>query len=110
MVMDGIGNIALAYSLSGTVFPSLALAGRLTTNGMNIMTQGETRLAQRSDSSIGNGQATIFGKAALWGMILPITVHGRVSDIWRSYFTRRIIWEAGQRLAFASPFVTQVRL
>ena len=56
-----------------------------------------------------NAQATVFGKAAFWGLLLPITVHGRVSDIWRSYFTGRIMWEAGQRLAFASPFVTQVR-
>lgn len=56
-----------------------------------------------------NAQATVFAKAAFWGMLLPITVHGRVSDIWRSFFTGRIMWEAGQRLAFASPFVTQVR-
>ncbi|EWM20265.1 Protein of unknown function DUF288 [Nannochloropsis gaditana] len=56
-----------------------------------------------------NAQATIFGKVGFWGMLLPITVHGRVSDIWRSYVTGRIMWEAGQRLAFASPFVTQCR-
>jgi len=42
-------------------------------------------------------------------MLLPVTVHGRVSDIWRSYFTGRIMWEAGQNLAFASPMVTQCR-
>jgi hypothetical protein len=56
-----------------------------------------------------NAQATAFGKAGFWGMLLPITVHGRVSDIWRSYITGMIMWEARQRVAFASPFVTQVR-
>eukprot|EP00518_Triparma_eleuthera_P001291 CAMPEP_0182458630 /NCGR_PEP_ID=MMETSP1319-20130603/3930_1 /TAXON_ID=172717 /ORGANISM="Bolidomonas pacifica, Strain RCC208" /LENGTH=483 /DNA_ID=CAMNT_0024657355 /DNA_START=182 /DNA_END=1633 /DNA_ORIENTATION=- len=56
-----------------------------------------------------NAQATLFGKDAFWGMLLPVTVHGRVSDIWRSYFTSRIMWEAGQHLAFASPMVTQCR-
>ena len=38
-----------------------------------------------------NAQATVFGKTGFWGMLLPITVHGRVSDIWRSYVTGRII-------------------
>ncbi|TFJ83099.1 hypothetical protein NSK_005621 [Nannochloropsis salina CCMP1776] len=56
-----------------------------------------------------NAQATAFGKAGFWGMLLPITVHGRVSDIWRSYITGMIMWEARQRVAFASPFVTQCR-
>lgn len=53
MAMDGVGNIALAYSLSGTtVFPSLALTGRLASDAVNTMTQGETRLAQGSGSLI----------------------------------------------------------
>ena len=35
-----------------------------------------------------NAQATMYAYNALWGLLLPITVHGRVTDIWRSYFTQ----------------------
>ena len=56
-----------------------------------------------------NAQATIFSKRSFWGLVLPTTVHGRVSDIWRSYLVQRIMWELGQRLVFVSPFVTQCR-
>eukprot|EP01065_Artemidia_motanka_P022898 TRINITY_DN2715_c0_g1_i13.p1 TRINITY_DN2715_c0_g1~~TRINITY_DN2715_c0_g1_i13.p1 ORF type:complete len:506 (+),score=117.52 TRINITY_DN2715_c0_g1_i13:63-1580(+) len=56
-----------------------------------------------------NAQACLFRTDALWSLLLPVTVHGRVSDIWRSYFTQRILWWAGLRIAFAAPFVTQYR-
>ena len=29
-----------------------------------------------------NAQATLHEYSAMWGMLLPVTVHGRVSDIW----------------------------
>lgn len=29
-----------------------------------------------------NAQATLHEYGAFWGMLLPVTVHGRVSDIW----------------------------
>lgn len=43
------------------------------------------------------------------GMLLPITVHGRVSDIWRGYFTQRILWDMNYCIAFALPWAIQVR-
>jgi hypothetical protein len=36
-------------------------------------------------------------------------VHGRVSDIWRSYICQKILWHVGSRLAFVSPGVDQIR-
>ena len=42
-------------------------------------------------------------------MLLPITVHGRVSDIWRSFLTQRLLWLVGGSLSFHPPLVTQVR-
>jgi len=56
-----------------------------------------------------NAQATLHMKPAFWGMLLPITVHGRVSDIWRSYFTQRLLWDIGGRLVFREPWVVQYR-
>ena len=56
-----------------------------------------------------NAQATLHSYDALWGLLLPCTVHGRVTDIWRAYFTQRLLWDLGLRLAFAAPWVTQHR-
>ena len=56
-----------------------------------------------------NAQATLWRGSALWGSLLPITVPGRVSDIWRSYVVERLLWEVDRTVAFMSPFVTQYR-
>jgi hypothetical protein len=53
-----------------------------------------------------NAQATLFFKEAFALMLLPVTVHGRVSDIWRSYIAQAVMHCS---LVFASPWVTQVR-
>lgn len=56
-----------------------------------------------------NAQATLFAHRCLWGLLLPASVHGRVSDIWRSYIMQRVMWDIGQGVAFSSPFVVQYR-
>lgn len=56
-----------------------------------------------------NAQATIFAPSAFYGLILPISVSGRVSDIWRSYITSRLVWASGFHVAFTSSFVNQFR-
>eukprot|EP00906_Rhabdomonas_costata_P020517 RCo029880 len=58
-----------------------------------------------------NAQATLHFYEALWGMLLPITVHGRVSDIWRSYVVQRLLWDIGDGsgVVFRPPWVTQIR-
>ncbi len=46
MAMDGSGNIALGYSLSGsTMYPSAYFSGRLVADPLNALPQGETALA-----------------------------------------------------------------
>jgi hypothetical protein len=56
-----------------------------------------------------NAQAQLSMRGALWALLLPVSVHGRVSDIWRAYFAQRLLWDVGLRLAFTPPRVTQVR-
>lgn len=53
-------------------------------------------------------QATLHFPVAFWGMLLPVTVHGRVSDIWRSYFTQVLLPAAGAVASFAPAWVEQV--
>jgi hypothetical protein len=67
-------------------------------------------LPQRGALSPLNAQATLFKYDALWALLLPASVHGRVSDIWRSYLVQRVLWDTrGGRVAVCSPFVTQCR-
>lgn len=56
-----------------------------------------------------NAQATVHAYDALWAALLPRTVAGRVSDIWRSYLAAPIFGRLGLSVAFTPPRVRQVR-
>ena len=56
-----------------------------------------------------NAQAVFVSAPAFFGLLLPITVPGRVSDIWRSYLVTRLLWETNYRVAFTSAIVAQYR-
>ena len=54
-----------------------------------------------------NAQATLVAQPAFWSLLLPVSVHGRVSDIWRSYIGQRLLWDIGMNVAFIAPLVDQ---
>jgi hypothetical protein len=56
-----------------------------------------------------NAQATLFSRQSMWTLYLPTTVHGRVSDIWRSYIAQRLMWDVGQHVMYHDAFVKQTR-
>ena len=57
-----------------------------------------------------NAQATLHFEASFWALLLPVTVHGRVSDIWRSYFAQRLFWDLDLRVGFlARPLVVHAQ-
>ena len=58
-----------------------------------------------------NAQATLWTSPdVFWGLYLPVSVHGRVSDIWRSYIFQRLAKEFCIQVAFSvSPWVEQRR-
>ncbi|KAL3939578.1 MAG: hypothetical protein SGBAC_005725 [Bacillariaceae sp.] len=56
-----------------------------------------------------NAQASIHTQPAFWATLLPTTVPGRVSDIWRSYFAQCIFADSNLRLVFAPPKIEQIR-
>lgn len=57
-----------------------------------------------------NAQATVHLYEAFWGLLLPVTVHGRVSDIWRAYLAQKLMWDIGQVIAFTNPHVVHDRV
>ncbi|XP_064630564.1 uncharacterized protein LOC135489234 [Lineus longissimus] len=56
-----------------------------------------------------NAQATMHAQFAFWGLLLPASVDMRVTDIWRSYFTQRLVWDTDGHIAFGPPYVNQIR-
>jgi hypothetical protein len=56
-----------------------------------------------------NAQATIHTFPALWATVLPSTVPGRVSDIWRSYFAQCLFRDLDLAVVFAPPSIEQIR-
>lgn len=56
-----------------------------------------------------NAQATLWKRRALWCMYLPVGVHGRMSDICRSYVCQTLFWWNDGMVGFHSPTVVQER-
>lgn len=56
-----------------------------------------------------NAQATIHTHKAFWGLLLPFTVPGRVSDIWRGYFAEALFRDLGLSVMFLPPAIVQDR-
>lgn len=56
-----------------------------------------------------NAQATIHTHKALWALLLPFTVPGRVSDIWRGYFAEALFRDLALSVTFLPPAIVQDR-
>jgi len=59
-----------------------------------------------------NAQATLWKGGdldVLALMLLPTTVHGRVSDIWRSYFVQWVFKHTNKRIVFSKAYIVQDR-
>ncbi len=56
-----------------------------------------------------NAQASLHFEKALWGMLIPVSVHPRVADIWRGYTVTRLMWDVDLFLGFSEPLVIQER-
>jgi hypothetical protein len=55
-------------------------------------------------------QATMHMREAFWSMMLPTSVDGRVSDIWRSYITQSLLHlQPDACVMFTSPAVEHER-
>lgn len=94
--------------------PDVDAAFRLTTDGGGrsvtyAPTQPATLLAPGAFAPY-NAQATMQRYAGFAAMYLPMTVHGRVSDIWRSYIAETVFGVVGLHVAFVPPWVMHDRV
>ncbi|CAH1773338.1 unnamed protein product [Owenia fusiformis] len=56
-----------------------------------------------------NSQNTLWHYDAFWGLMLPMTLTLRVTDIWRSYFTQTLLWLIDGHLSYMPPNCYQFR-
>lgn len=92
--------------------PDVDAIFRLTSPHYPVFFSPETRFSAgiKRDGDIApfNAQAALFFEPAFESMILPITVHGRVSDIWRGYMAQSLK-NPHCSLIFTPPWVVQIR-
>ena len=56
-----------------------------------------------------NSQNTVFLRDAFWALLLPVTTLWREDDIFRGYWTQRLMWEIGGNLVITGPTAYQLR-
>lgn len=56
-----------------------------------------------------NSQNTIFLRDALWALLLPVTTLWREDDIFRGYWSQRLLWEIGGSIVLTGPTAYQLR-
>lgn len=76
---------------------------------LKFMPTSDALILDHNVMSPWNAQAVVIAQPAFFTMLLPITVHGRVTDIWRSYMSNRLLADAGKRVAFSKPWADQYR-
>lgn len=76
---------------------------------MSFLGTGEKISLRPNQYAPFNAQATLWSKNSFWALLLPVSVHGRVSDIWRSYIAEKLMSYTQKHVAFVSPVVTQHR-
>lgn len=88
--------------------PDVDAISRLATNYKIDFKNGLSLSLGKTFSPL-NAQSCIWFKEAYIGLHLPFTVHGRVSDIWRSYISQKLIHSINGSIVVSSPFVVQER-
>ena len=68
-----------------------------------------TLILPRGVYSPWNAQSVLIHKRAFGILLIPISVTGRVSDIWRSFIACRLLEAGGLLVSFTSPLVNQFR-
>ena len=56
-----------------------------------------------------NSQNTVFLREGFWALLLPLTTLWREGDIFRGYWSQRLMWEIGGSLVMTGPTAYQLR-
>ena len=117
------GNVLMEKAVQKHYSPikSLLVNGDPDTDAIFRLTRGEAIGKVQLDGDVPpvaldhgvicpfNSQAVLWSKEAFFLMLIPATTPMRVCDIWRGYFSQRLLWDMGGRLLFDQADVVQVR-
>ena len=56
-----------------------------------------------------NSQNTVFLRDGFWALLLPVSTLWREDDIFRGYWSQRLLWEVGGSLVVTGPTAYQLR-
>lgn len=104
-----VGTIQLLADNDPDVDAIFRLTQRLPFTFRSSMAQRSSLVLPSGTYAPTNAQATIHTYDALWSTLLPVTVHGRVADIWRGYVAQRVFHDLGLSVVFAAPRINQTR-
>lgn len=91
------------------VDPDVDAIFRLTRKEEVFFDNGSPLIIDKKCMAPFNSQNTLFHYSAFWGLLIPVSVSFRVSDIWRSYWVQRLLWDIGANLCFTEPTANQYR-
>lgn len=104
-----VGTIQLLADNDPDVDAIFRLTQRLPVTFRSSIEQRSSLVLPSGTYAPTNAQATIHTYDALWSTLLPVTVHGRVADIWRGYVAQRVFHDLGLSVVFAAPRINQTR-
>ena len=106
---ESVGVVQLLANGSPDVDAVYRLTKRLSDFNFSWTPDHPLLFAPHGSYAPWNAQATIFSRQALWGLLLPTSVHGRVSDIWRSFIVTYLFNGIGLHVTFSKALVFQDR-
>ena len=90
--------------------PDVDAIFRLTRNlNFNFSNKPEALTLPKNTLCPFNSQSTLFHYDAFWGLLIPMATPFRVCDIWRGYFSQRLLWDIDGTLCFVRPQAIQER-
>lgn len=108
---DSVRSSIAVIQSSAAISPDVDAVYRLTNSAHRFQFQSYIPLVTLVPPATSpyNAQATVHLSNALWATFLPMTVHGRVSDIWRSYISQAIFHVVDLTVSFAPAWVQHIR-
>lgn len=101
-------NILIWQSLADND-PDVDAIFRMTKNHTIVFEKRKVLVLDKNQFTPLNAQSCIYFKKSFFTMFLPFTVHGRVSDIWRSYIAEALLRKIDGNVVVSSPIVIQKR-
>lgn len=109
-LLENKQNKNIIIQLLQNIDPDVDAIYRLTNSKeINFYNTNKCISINKSIYSPFNAQSTIHYYESFPYLLLPSSVHGRVSDIWRSYIAETIMNKYNESISFCNPVINHIR-